>query len=234
MSTISSLTQTGLRLELLGLEMRGLVDRSVKSARLHEIIEYCVPRRLLRSFYVWAMRGNDGHMLLNVEIDYDEHDRQITLAGDGLPDGIAGSYSIEYGPRPPSTAPDRQRPSCPHVGKAVDLFTKAARDQGLRLAWNVRFCDRHAELYKKFGFSTRASGPSRFRDLTRGGATTRIVDSLFPELSVTAVMATDASPTSDGGQEDHKCPPTSDNADPEGNSCPTSDHLSQEDAQKTS
>lgn len=197
-----TLTRTGLRLELLGLEMRSLVDRSVKSSLLHEIIEYCVPRRLLRSFCVWAMRDHNALMRLDVEIDYDEHDRQIKLAGDNLPDGIAGCYSTECEPSPPRAGSDGQHASCPHVGKAVDLFVKTARDRGLYLTWNVSFCDRHAELYKKFGFST--SGSSKFRDLTRGSPSTRVINSRFPELSATAAVASDPAAPSETGREDHK------------------------------
>lgn len=191
------MTQTGLRLEMVSLEMRGLVDRSVKSPRLHEIIEYCVQRRLLHSFQVWAVRGNDGLMRLDVEIDYEEHDRQIRLAGDGLPDGVAGCYPV-------ARAPGNDggwRAGCPHVGKAVDLFVKTARDRGLHLTWNVCFCDKHAELNNRFGLTC---GTSSFRDLTRNAKPNRIVHSLYSELSVSARISPDSGAPPGPGREYEK------------------------------
>ena len=182
--------------------MRSIVDRSVRSSCLHEIIEYCVPRRLLRSFWIWAMQDNDALMRLDVTIDYDEHDRQIELAGDGLPDGVAGSYVVGYGRPDAASARQDRHGTCPHVGKAVDLFVKAARDRGLYLTWNVSFLDRHAELYKKFGFTY--SGSSTFRDLTREAPSTKMVHSALPELSVSARVSQDLSGSAESGRQDEK------------------------------
>jgi len=169
-----------------------MIARSVKSQTLHDIVDYCVPQRLLRSFTIWAQRGNDGLMRLNVRIDYDEHDRQVELTGDGLPSGIAGSYVIDSG-APGVDGTNRGRShGCPSINKAIDLFVKTAKDRGLYLTWDVSFTDRHQELYKKFGFSW-GSGPSTFRDLTVGAPSTKLTHSKFAELEVSAAIAPDTS-----------------------------------------
>ncbi|MCO6438489.1 MAG: hypothetical protein J5J06_15470 [Phycisphaerae bacterium] len=167
-----------------------MIARSVNSRILHDIVDYCVPQRLLRSFTIWAQRGNDGLMRLNVRIDYDENDRQIELTGDGLPSGIAGSCVIESG-APGVDGTNRGRSHvCLSINKAIDLFVKTAKDRGLYLTWDVSFTDRHEELSKKFGFS-RGGGTNKFRDLTVGAPLTKFTCSRLVELEVTAAIAPD-------------------------------------------
>jgi hypothetical protein len=169
--------------------MQSMIARSVKSTTLHDIVEFCVPQRLLSSFTIWAQRGNDGLMRLNVRIDYDEHDRQIELTGDGLPQGVVGSYAIECGASGPGRA---HQHGCPSINKAIDLFVKTARDRGLFLNWSASFTGRHDELYKKFHIG---SGNSKFRDLTVNAPSTTLTHSEFSELKVLAAVAPE---TSDG------------------------------------
>lgn len=167
-----------------------MIARSVKSTILHDIVEFCVPQRLLQSFTIWGQRGNDGLMRLNVRIDYDEHDRQIELTGDGLPQGVAGSYPLEFGTPSPNGSQEARSHGCPNINKAIDLFVKAARDRGLFLRWSVSFTRRHQELYKKFNF---CFGNSEFRDLTVGAPSTTLTHSEFSELKVSAAIAPDTS-----------------------------------------
>ena len=171
-----------------------MIARSVKSTTLHDIVEFCVPQRLLRSFTIWAERGNDGLMRLNVRIDYDEHDRQIELTGDGLPQGIAGSYAYEYGTSGPDGSRRARPHGCPNINKAIDLFVKTARDRGLFLTWSVSFTERHDELDKKFHLG---SGDGDFRDLTVGAPSTTLTHSEFSELKVLAAIAPGVSDGSD-------------------------------------
>jgi hypothetical protein len=178
------MTLTQLRLECLSLEMQSLVDRTVQCEQLREIVEYCVPRRLLRTVFVRANKGWDTMMRLQLEIDYKEHDRQITLSGDGLPDGIAGRYAIGDAPRGDHPGAGARLPSCPRIGKAIELFTRIARDRGLYLDWDVSFVDRHEELHKMFLLPFP-------RDLTYSGHRKELTHTLFPELKVVAAVAPD-------------------------------------------
>ena len=201
MAMTQTLTQTGLRLTLVTLEMQSMIDRSVKSTVLHDIVEFCVPRRLLRFFTIWAQRGNDGLMRLNVTVDYDEHDRQITLNGDGLPDGIAGTYAAECGTPEADRSQETRPRGCPNINKAIDLFAKTARDRGLFLTWAVGFTERHAELYKKFHFG---SGNTAFRDRTVGTSATTLIHSEFPELRISAAVAPESPGCSDMERADRE------------------------------
>lgn len=123
-------------------------------------------------------------MRLQLEIDYNEHDRQITLSGDGLPDGIAGRYAIGDAPCGNHPSVGTRLPSCPRISKAVELFTRIARDRELYLDWDVSFVDRHEELHKKFGLPYA-------RDLTYSGHRKELTHTLFPELKVVAAVAPD-------------------------------------------
>lgn len=188
MLALNTLTQTGLRLELVKLELHSLIDRSVKSEWLHEIIEYCVPRRLLRSVTIWGMRGTDGLMWLDIRLDYSEHDRQITLSGDTLPDGIAGSYTVGFSSNDTQESRKGRDPTCPHLAKALELFVETARARGFHFAYGISFTDQHDELRKKFGIG-QSSGKSEFRDLTRGAQSSTVIHSVLPELRLVAAIA---------------------------------------------
>ena len=184
MSTTQIMTQTGLRLRIVALEMLSIVDRSVKCPSLRNIIEYCVPRRLLGSFTIWGMRGNDGMMWLTVSIDYIEHDRQITVGGTGLPDDCDFASDANSSCTT-SSITKRSGVSCPQVNRAIDLFTAAATKLGLHLAWAVSFCDQSHELCQKFGIV----GNPNFRNLTVGTTQKTLQHSALPELEVTTACA---------------------------------------------
>lgn len=111
-------------------------------------------------------------------LDYDEHAQQVKLSGEGLPDGAAGTYALEYGPAADIGEGSQPR-CCPHMGKAVDLFIRLATDKGLRLRWAVRFRDKRQEMCEKFGL-----GPAIIRDGTGDGDENIVTSTFHPELSV--------------------------------------------------
>ena len=176
----TTMTQTGLRIELVSLEMQSLNDRSLKDSNLNEIIDYCAPRGFLESFTIWGMEDGKAHLRLRVELDYEEHERQIRLHGDALPDGMTGQYSITYGPPGGELEGFPQPPSCPHMGKALDLFIKLARDKGLRLHWTVCFREKRTEMCAKFGLER-----ALIDDCSSGCAPSMVTNSRYPELTMT-------------------------------------------------
>jgi len=184
MIATTTMTQVGLRLKLVSLEMQSLNDRSLKDKLLNEIIAYCVPHKYLQGFTVWGMDGGDAHMRLAVEIDYDEHDRQVKVYGDGLPEGVEGRYSL--GCAPPSS--DGQGPSqpdnCPHMGKALELYLNLIKDKGLRLHWTVQFCEKRSEMCEKFGLAAAV-----IHDCTGSGTANTITNSRYPELTMTGSVS---------------------------------------------
>ncbi|MCO6438488.1 MAG: hypothetical protein J5J06_15465 [Phycisphaerae bacterium] len=184
MIATTTMTQVGLRLKLLSLEMQSLNDRSLKDKLLNEIIAFCVPHRYLQGFTVWGMDGGDAHMRLNVEIDYDEHDRQVKIHGDGLPEGIEGTYSVGLAP-PSSNGQGPSHPkTCPYMGKALDLYLNLIKDQGLRLHWTVRFRENRAEMCEKFGLCAAV-----IHDCTGTGTPSTITSVDFPEMTMTGFVS---------------------------------------------
>ena len=176
MTGTSTMTRTGLRLELVSLEMQSLNDRSMKDELLGDVIAYCVPRKFLANFTIYGMEGGDSHMRLEAAIDYDEHEEQVRLSGDGLPDGVAGSYALADGPAGAGPArPDH----CPHMGKALDLYIRLVKEKGLQLLWTVSFREKRREMCEKFGLV-----PVVIHDCTLGGLQSTVTNSLYSELTI--------------------------------------------------
>jgi len=189
MIATTTMTQVGLRLELVSLEMQSLNDRSLKDKLLNEIIAYCVPHKCLQSFTVWGMEDGDAHMRLTVEIDYDEHERQVKVYGEGLPEGVAGSYNLGCGPPGGEGAGLSQPGSCPHMGKALELYLKLVEDKGLRLHWTVRFRENRTEMCEKFGLV-----PAVVHDCTVSGVPSTVTNYRYPELTLTGRVSTKVVP----------------------------------------
>jgi hypothetical protein len=189
MISTSTLTRTGLRLELVGLEMQSLNDRSLRDRLLNEIIAHCVPLTCLDNFTIWGLDEDEARMRLEVRIDYDEHQHQVELSGDGVPDDLAGSYTLDDGPTGrPGSGPMRRH--CPHMGKAVELYMRLVKEQGLRLVWTVRFRERREEMCKKFGLV-----PAAVRDGTVGAPESTITNSLYSELIATGRVSSTPFPS---------------------------------------
>jgi hypothetical protein len=199
MSTTATLTQTTLRLELLTLEVHGLIDRTMPLEILHEVAAYCVPRKLLRGIHLWGMRGHEAFMRLDINIDYEKHDQIVTLGGCDLPDGVAGEYRASG--EPAAAASDRSAVSCPRIGKAVDLFMAALRSRGLYAAWLVSFSDGHGELYERFGIR---GGEGPFTDHTAGLPANTIEHSVLPELSVSRREVPDQEDSTESTHQDER------------------------------
>jgi len=184
MIATATMTQTKLRIELVNLEMQSLIDRSLKDELLNRIIDYCVPLKYLAAFTIWGMEQNEAHMRLDVQLDYDEYERQVKLSGDGLPEGLAGAYSLSCGPAGGGGAGTSQPAHCPHMGKALDLYIRLAREKGLRLDWSVRFRENRRELCEKFGLT-----PAFIHDCTSDAAPNSVTNSLYAELTMTGRMS---------------------------------------------
>lgn len=189
MIATSTLTRTGLRLELVSLEMQSLNDRSLRDRLLNEIIAHCVPLKCLDHFTIWGLDADEARMRLEVRIDYDEHHHQVELSGDGIPDDLAGRYTLDDGPLG-SPGSGSTRRHCPHMGKAVDLYMRLVTEQGLRLVWTVRFGERREEMCKKFGLV-----PAAVRDGTVGGSESTITNSLYSEVIATGRVSSRAFPS---------------------------------------
>src|SRR3989304_4726883 len=149
MAMPAALTKTTLHLEMLTLEVHSLIDRTMPLEILHEIAAYCVPRKLHFVIHIWGVRGNEGFMRLDIEIDFRMHAPIVSLGGCDLKDGVAGEYWVADPPA--SLASGRSSTSCPHIGKAVDLFMANLRARGLLAAWWVSFRNHAEELNARFG-----------------------------------------------------------------------------------
>ena len=180
MIRMQTLTQIRLRIELATLELQSIVARSVKAELLNDIIAYCVPKRLLSRFTIWGMKEGKGKLRLDVEIDYDEHDRQVKLHGEGLPDGIEGEYDLSSGPRKTDGEDPVAPKTCPYMGKAVDLYMNLIEERKLNMKWTVQFCRERAAMDERFNLR-----PVYIHDCTTDGVSNRVTSSQFSELSAT-------------------------------------------------
>lgn len=178
-------TQTTLRLEMLTLEVHSLIDRTIPQRVLHEVADYCIPRRLLRCVHIYGMRNRQAFMRLDIEIDEQTQEQLLTLSGCGLPDGVAGAYSL--GDCLARNGSPTSALLCPCVGKAVALFMATIKKRGLVPAWTLSFRDRHTELCQRFGLT----GGEPFTDCTADRPASTVRHSVLSELSVSCREAPD-------------------------------------------
>ena len=169
-------------------ELGALNEKTVKSPTLKEIIEYCVPRRLLARIILTGYRGNEIHTRLEVSIDYDkdggscltvksDFDRKVFTPG-------ADGDNQQSGWSPTES----QQSACPLWSKIIDWFTKLCKDNGLHLSWNIRFNDQHDFLYKKFGF-TSCGGVSKTIDKTSDAVIHSVTNSNVSSLKMTTKLS---------------------------------------------
>jgi hypothetical protein len=184
MVSTTTITRTGVRLQLVALEMLSINDRSVRQGLLADIINECVPSGMLACFILWGRRGDQALARMDVAIDYDHHEKLVRLGGDAIPEELRGEYRGELGPAGSFSANPALRKHCPHMGKVIDLFCNLLRQKGLDLAWTVQFRDRADEMQRKFSLV-----PLSFTDQTAGAAANTVTDSLFPELSAKTVFS---------------------------------------------
>lgn len=183
------MTQIELRLELISLELQSLNDRSVKNKVLNDIIAYCVPRKYLEGYTIYGMIGDQAHLRIEIEIDYEEHEQQVKLSGDGLSDDAVDHFALGDGPDEGRGGASTRGRHCPHMGKALGLYMHLAKNKGMRLHWSVRFREKREEMCEKFGL-----GPAIIRDCTTDGSTNRITNSELPEVSMTGRVSEQGAP----------------------------------------
>ncbi len=172
----TTITRTGVRLQLVALEMLSINDRSIRHRLLADIVNECVPNGTLASFTLWGLRGDQAQARMGVVIDYDHQEKLVRLGGDGVPEELRGEYRGAPGPAGSSSANTVKR--CPHMGKVIDLFWNLLTQRGMNCTFSVQFRERAAELIRKFNLA-----PSSFKDQTVGAAADTVTNSLFPELS---------------------------------------------------
>ncbi len=190
MLATSTLTRTMLRIEMLALELQSINDRSLKDKLLNEIIAHCMPLKYLEAFTIYGMDGDEAHMRLEVHIDYDEHEQQIKLFGDGSPDDIARNYAGDDGPSNGTGAGSSRQSHCPHMRKAVDLYMRLVKEKGLQLHWTVRFREKREEMRERFGLC-----PALIHDCTVGGMESEMTNSRYSELKVVGRVSPKALPS---------------------------------------
>ena len=181
-------TAIDIKTRLMLFELKAFGQRTVKSPLLNEIIEYCVPRKLLARIILTGWRGNEIHTRLEVSIDYDNNGGScLTVKSDFdrkvFTPGVDGdNQQLGWSPT------ESQQSACPLWAKIIDWFTKLCKDNGLNLSWNIRFNDQHDFLYKKFGF-TSCGGASKTIDKTSDTVIHSVTNSNVSSLKMTTKLS---------------------------------------------
>ena len=169
-------------------ELGALNQRTVKNPLLKDIIEYCVPKKLLTRIILKGWRGNEIHTKLEVSIDYDNDGSSCLTVKSDLDKKVftlgAGSADKQL-----CWSPDEgQRNACPLWAKIIDWFTKLCKDNELNLSWNISFNDQHDFLYKKFGFVS-CPGASKTIDKTSDTIIHNVANSNVSSLKMTTRLS---------------------------------------------
>ncbi|HOW72815.1 MAG TPA: hypothetical protein PKY77_19625 [Phycisphaerae bacterium] len=143
-----TVTQVTVRLKVVVLNICYVVQRTVKDARLEEIIAYCVPEKLLKQTTIWGGHGKQADARLDTEVDYNLADgspRLRTMFSGG------GSFNgPERWPGDPPFAAASEGDICKIWKEAVEWFVDICQQNGLDLFWTVSFLDKDEEMCRKF------------------------------------------------------------------------------------
>lgn len=179
-------TAIDIKTRLMLFELGALNQRTVKSPKLKEIVEYCVPRKLLARIILKGCRGNEIHTRLKVLIDYDKKGGSCLTVKSDLGRNI---FTPEPIGKQLCWSPDEnQHNACPLWAKIIDWFTKLCKDNGLSLSWNIGFNDQHEFLFKKFGLVS-CSSVSKIIDKTSGTAIHSVTNSNVSSLKMTTNLS---------------------------------------------
>ena len=177
---IETMTQTGIRTQAVIFQLKAVNAQTVGDPLLDEILDYCIPKRLLERFILYGTRGREAYSKLLVSVDYDEHERRTTVEGDdSIPSTWSGVHTECHGAQGDDsdgeTGCERE---CPVWRQAADWFVALTQEKDLALLWSVVFCDQNDELCRRFRLV-----PSNIVDRTVGSAAHAVPNSVLPELT---------------------------------------------------
>jgi hypothetical protein len=169
-------TRTGIdiRTRLMVFELLCFTEKTVKSSLLRNIIEYCVPKKLLSSITLTGWRGNEIHTRMEILIDYDsEGSAAFTISSE------AGTQLVSWSPGSTNHDP------CPVWAGIIDWFMGLCSDNDLQLSWFPYFNGPARELYEKYGYSFNSGGGnSEVIDKTRECSPAAVVNTNVSSLKM--------------------------------------------------
>ena len=146
-------TRMDIRNKLMILELFVLGEKTVKSPIMKEIIEYCVPRKLLETIVIEGKKGNEIHAKMEVTIDYDSQGNSSLIMKSNLEEGVFTRQEAADGTKQiDCNADETTNTGCPLWTHTIDWFNRLCQEKGLHLSWNTYFNDKHRFLWDKFGF----------------------------------------------------------------------------------
>ena len=185
MPEIQTCLSITLLLKLITFQLLYVNEKLVKDPRLAEIIEYCIPRKLLAAIYFWAWRGNEIHAKMFISIRPDNTTSSITIEAIGR-----SGEAVKNALGADSAGPD-DRGACPVWTQAIELFTSLCEDNGLCFSWSVGWRDKHEELNEKFGFIKQSSSHQAVKiiDKTVDMPERHFSNSILSELDMTTLFS---------------------------------------------
>ena len=187
MPTVRAIPSLQLRLVLVSLQLQYVNEKLVRDPRLREIIEYCVPRKLLGSIWFWAWRGLEVHARLVVTLSEDNTTSAITIETSGRA-GEAAKKVMEGVPLGPE-----EQVTCPVWAQAISLFSELCDANGLALSWRPVWRDRAEELDDRFGIHVSSAGAITIIDKTEGKEEQRVHNTMFSELEMATAFSDEVS-----------------------------------------
>ncbi|MCK4342363.1 MAG: hypothetical protein KAY37_11645 [Phycisphaerae bacterium] len=156
--------------------MHYVVEKTVKSQCLKEIIDFCIREKTLSHVTLWGLSDNEAHATMDLSIDYDRTGSHIK---------VASAYPVGafYAPPADGTTASSGAPTPsendlrPIWSEAIDWFVQLLEEKKLRLHWTVRFRDRDEEMCEKFGLV-----PATHTDKTKDCPSHTIPNSVIPEF----------------------------------------------------
>jgi len=146
-------TRMDIRNKLMILELFVLGEKTVKSPIMKEIIEYCVPRKLLKTIVIKGKKGDEIHAKMEVTIDYDSQGGSCLIMKSNMEEGVfTPEEAADASKQTSCHISETSHSGCPLWSHTIDWFNMLCQEKGLRLSWNTCFKDKHRFLWDKFGF----------------------------------------------------------------------------------
>jgi len=190
---VQTKTLTGVRTDIMALQLRTVSAITVNSDDLDEIIGYCVPRKSLSHVTIYGLEGNTAHIRADFMIDYSNDTSRLKVSA-GYCDATGRIRGAgEIGPASFSGSADGSRASCPIWRQAIDWITELCERKSLSLGWTVQFCRERRAMCNKFGLALAGHV-----DRTRGADDQVIPNSVLSELALHVGFDPDAFPEVEG------------------------------------
>jgi hypothetical protein len=165
--------KTSIKNRLIVHQLNFVVEKTVESEILKEIIEYCVAEQVLECFSVMGCVNGEIHARMDITVTYESGAAVFSVTGNVKNQMFSSNSNNDW----IKGENEMEKANCPVWAQAIEWFTQLCRQENLPLNWCVRFSERTGEMNRKFGLS-----PMTYIDKTNDSNRSLLPNSVLSNL----------------------------------------------------